>query len=394
MKKYAKYTLAMVLSAALFTGCTASTINVNSTVQENIEDNQKTVEEISDENNNIEKNDEKDKNEDSSNLDSSESTEKSGDKEEKEDDKPKEINLQEIKPNEAGQVMVVMYHALGDEEKDFVRTRENFKEDLELLYEKGYRLVSLKDYINNEIDVEAGKTPVVFTFDDGNNTDFNIIEENGEKKIDPNCAVGIMEDFNSKHPDFGLEATFHIYGNNPFRQKELIDYKLKYIVDKGMDIGNHSEGHDNLGTLSGNDIQKSLAKNVEFAKQFLPDYEVNTLALPFGARPKSEEKRKYLFNGSFEGTEYTNIGALAVGWKPEYASIHKKFDFTYINRVHGSSEEFGIRYWLEYFDKHPQKRYISDGDKGIVTIQESQIDVVDETKLGEKTLRTYKLEDE
>lgn len=386
MKKYAKFTLAIVLSTALFTGCTASTINVN----DKMEDNKEAVEETM-------KNNDKEINE---NIES-ESNENGSDSHEIEDNKEKEqeavkteeIDLQEVKPNETGQIMVVMYHALGDEEKSYVRTRENFKEDLKLLYEKGYRPISLKDYINNEIDTEAGKTPVVFTFDDGNKTDFNIIEENGEKKIDPDCAIGILEDFNKQHPDFGLEATFFLFGDNPFRQKDLIDYKLKYVLDKGMDIGNHTSGHDNLGKLSENDIQKTMAKNVEFLSQYLPGYEINTLALPYGARPKSEEKRKYLIKGSFDGVEYNNIGALAVGWKPEYSSIHKKFDFEYIHRVHGSSEEFGVRYWMDYFDKNPEKRYVSDGDKDTITVLESHKDVVEESKLGDKTLRTYTLEE-
>lgn len=392
MKRFTKHTLAMILSVALFTGCTTSTINVNNSAQDNVEDNENTVEEMKDTDGN--KVDGKEQNEASSNSDSSDSVDNGEDTKEQQENEPKEIDLQEIKPNEVGQVMVVMYHALGDKEKDFVRTRENFRKDLELLYEKGYRLISLNDFVNNEINIEAGKTPIVFTFDDGNITDFNIIEENGEKKIDPNCAVGILEDFYSKHPDFGLESTFYIYGQNPFRQKDLIDYKLKYIVEKGMDIGNHTSGHDKLSVLSSEDIQKSLAKNVEFIKQYLPDYEVNSLALPYGDRPKSEDKRKYLYEGSFEGISYENIGALAVGANPAHASIHNEFNYRYIPRVHGSSEKWGIRFWLEYFDRHPEKRYISDGDKDIVTIQESKVDLVNKDKLGDKELRTYKLKEQ
>lgn len=382
MKKYTKFTVAMVISAVLFSGC-ASTIKVNEKVQDNIEDTKETVEETVYENELSE----------NTEFDSSQSENNNDAEGKQEEIETKEINLQEVKPNEAGQIMVVMYHALGDTEKTYIRTRENFREDLSLLYEKGYRPVSLKDYINNEIDIEAGKTPVVFTFDDGNLTDFNVIEENGEKKIDTESAIGILEDFNKEHDDFGMEATFFLYGENPFRQKELIEYKLNYIVDKGMDIGNHTTGHDNLSRLSENGIQETIAKNINYIKQYLPEYEMNILSLPYGARPKSEEKRKYLFNGSFDGTVYNNIGALAVGWKPEYSSIHKKFDYKYIHRVHGSSEEFGIRYWLEYFDKNPNKRYISDGDKDTVTVPEGLKEVVDENKLGEKALRTYTLEE-
>lgn len=387
MKRYAKNTIAIFLSAVLFTGCTASTVKVDNEIKNDSDNNKPKVEETLEKNNDSEKVNEKEQNENEQNSSSLQSENKDD-----EDTKSKEINLQEIKPNELGQVMVIMYHALGDKEKTYVRSRENFKEDLKLLYEKGYRPVSLNDYINNNIDIEPGRTPVVLTFDDGNITDFNVLEENGEKKIDPDSAIAILEEFNKSHPDFGLEATFYIYGENPFRQKDLIDYKLKYIIGKGMDIGNHSFGHDKLSTLSKEEIQKTLAKNVKFIKQYLPDYEVNTLSLPYGARPKDEERRKYLYSGSFDGTKYKNIGALAVGANPEHSSVHKKFDYTYINRVHGSSEEFGFRYWLEYFDNHPEKRYISDGDKNTVTIPEDKVDSIDKERMGDKKLRTYKLE--
>ncbi|SKC43201.1 polysaccharide deacetylase family protein [Maledivibacter halophilus] len=389
MKTYIKHTIAIILSVTLFTGCTASTIKVDNKVENNGKNNDTKTEELVENNDK----DKKEQNENNGNLKASQSNENSTNNDEHEDSKSKEINLQEIKPNELGQVMVIMYHALGDEEKKYIRSIENFKEDLKLLYEKGYRPVSLEDYINNNIDVEPGKTPVVLTFDDGNLSDFNVIEENGEKKIDPNSAIGILEEFNKKYPDFGLEATFYIYGENPFRQKNLIDYKLNYIVERGMDIGNHSFGHDKLSTLSKEEIKRTLARNVKFIKQYLPDYEVNTLSLPYGARPKDEETRKYLYKGSFEGIEYNNIGALAVGANPEHSSVHKEFDYEYINRVHGSSEEFGLRYWLEYFDKHPEKRYISDGDKDTVTIPESKSDFINEKGLGERKLRTYKLEE-
>lgn len=389
MKLYVKAAISIVLSVSLLAGCSIKA-SENNKIKEanNIE--------ITDKNNVADSVYENNKNELVLDIGDEQNNDISEENYEKELNQKNnnEINLQEIKPNEAGQIMIVMYHSLGKEEKDYVRTIENFKEDLRLLYEKGYRLISLKDFIENNIDIEAGKTPVVLTFDDGNETDFNIIEENGIKKIDPDCVIGILEEFNKEHPDFGLEATFFINGgNNPFAQKELLQYKLNYIIEKGMDIGNHSYYHENLAKLSKEDIQKTLAKNVKFIKQYLPDYKMNTLALPFGTRPKDEDKRKYLYNGSFEGIEYENIGALAVGWRPEYPAIHKKFDPKYIHRVHGSSEKFGIRFWLEDFDKRPEKRYISDGDKDTITIPENMLNMIDEIKIDNKKLRVYKLEE-
>ncbi|MFZ5944083.1 MAG: hypothetical protein ACOYVD_08230 [Bacillota bacterium] len=42
-----------------------------------------------------------------------------------------EIDLQQVKPNEVGQIMVLMYHAIGEPEAEFRRTPENFRNDLQ-----------------------------------------------------------------------------------------------------------------------------------------------------------------------------------------------------------------------------------------------------------------------
>ena len=166
--------------------------------------------------------------------------------------------------NEMGRIMIVMYHSLSDEEKDYVRSRDNFREDLEILYEKGYRLISVADYIDGNIDVEAGMTPVVFTFDDGTLSNFNIIEENGEKVVDPDCAVGILNSFAEEHPDFGRTSAFCIFGTNPFRQAEYVDYKLNYLIENGFEIESHSFGHENFSELGPNAIMERLGKMDSF----------------------------------------------------------------------------------------------------------------------------------
>ena len=65
--------------------------------------------------------------------------------------------------------------------------------------------ISLND-LYQTIDIE-GVTPVVkpLTRYPG----VHILKRMGNSK-DPECAVGIMRTFYSKHPDFGLEATFFV----------------------------------------------------------------------------------------------------------------------------------------------------------------------------------------
>ena len=299
------------------------------------------------------------------------------------------IDLETVKPNETGEVMVVMYHSLGEKNSAYIRTIDSFKADLERLYAMGFRTLSLEDYVNNNITTPAGYTPVVLTFDDGHYTNFNILEENGEMVIDPNSVVGIMNDFYDAHPDFGKEATFFLNGGTPFKQKEYLDYKLNYLLENGMDIGNHSTGHEHLPQLTAAQIQKTLGGNIQDIEAIVPEYKVKALALPFGERPKDEYLNSLVTAGEYNGVKYSHNAVLKVGWKPEVAAIHKKFDFERINRVQSGDGEYQMTFYLDNYEKNPSKRFISDGDPMMVTVPESRVDTVDQTRLGQMELRTY-----
>ena len=80
-----------------------------------------------------------------------------------------------------------MYHRIGDEEDTWVRTPDNFRADLQRFYDAGYRLVSLTDVYNNNIDIPAGTSPLVLTFDDGTTCHFRWLKEDGELVVDPDC---------------------------------------------------------------------------------------------------------------------------------------------------------------------------------------------------------------
>lgn len=298
-----------------------------------------------------------------------------------------------LKPNEAGQIMVLMYHNIGQEEAEWIRTPENFRKDLKTLYEKGYRPISLEDFVNNNINVEAGLSPVVITFDDGNQNNFNIIEKDGEKIVDPDSAVGILEQFNSEHPDFPLKATFFVFGSNPFRQPELLEYKLNYLVEKGFDIGNHTLEHNDMSKINdANKIQKVIGEQAEFLESYVSGYKVNTYALSYGARPKDKALYPYLQKGEYEGKTYENIAVLNVGWDPSVSPIDKAFDPYAIHRIRASETKVdgvGMYDWLAVLDKNPERRYISDGNPDIVTVPKKFEEKVDKDKLGDKELYIY-----
>ncbi|MBK5093664.1 MAG: polysaccharide deacetylase, partial [Actinobacteria bacterium] len=100
-----------------------------------------------------------------------------------------------VRPNEMGMVMLLEYHRIEDDESDYTRSIENFKKDLETLYQKGYRLVKFHDLMHGKVDVPAGTTPVVFSFDDSTEGQFRYLKEGGKTVLDPECGLGMMSDF-------------------------------------------------------------------------------------------------------------------------------------------------------------------------------------------------------
>lgn len=304
------------------------------------------------------------------------------------EEEPQEINYNQIKPNEAGQVMIVMYHNISPEEKDWTRSIENFKNDLQTFYDNGYRLISLKDFVNNNIDIPAGTTPLILTFDDSPANQFNYIAIDNEVEIDPDSAVGIMKKFSEEHPDFGLEGTFYLSYEVPFRQKEYWKEKLKVLVeDLGMDVGNHTLTHPFLNKLSDDQVQKELAAITRKVSEALPNYQIDSFALPYGISPKNYE---LAIKGAYEGIQYEHKAILLVGANPAPAPNNKGFNPYRLPRVQGSTAE--LTKWIEYFKNNPDKKYISDGDPDTISVPKAYADEVDREKLGNRTLKIYELE--
>lgn len=294
---------------------------------------------------------------------------------------PKDIIDLEVEPDESGKIMVLMYHNIGPEEDEWVRTPENFRKDLLTLYEKGYRTISLSDYVSGNITTEEGFTPIVLTFDDGNTNNFEY-DDKGE--IIENSAVGILQDFDKDYPDFNTTATFFLTGVTPFGQAGMEADKINYLLECGMDIGNHSLTHANYTTISKEGLQEEIGAQAQYLESFVKDdsYKVNTIALPYGSRPDDDSLTEFLRKGSFDGFDYENIAILNVGWDPAQSPYHEEFDFESIPRIRASEmkvDDVGMYNYLEYFDKNPDERFISDGFPEIITVPEEKVDGLTQT---------------
>lgn len=302
-----------------------------------------------------------------------------------------------IKPDESGKIMVVMFHNFEKTISDvsgyngeYSTTLDAFRTLLKTLYDMDYRLISMADYLNGEINVEAGKIPMLFTFDDATSGQFNLVKQGGKWVSDPQTAVGIMEEFSKTYPDFGTKGVFYVnLANSVFEGGGTIKDRFTYLLDKGFEIGTHGATHLNLRENGdATSIQRELGGNQKRMEAILPGFMFESYALAFGARPR--ENQEFLAKGSYEGVRYENKAIMEVGWQPTYSPFHKDLDPLRLNRVRASGMkpvDTDLAWWLDKLSRKEQ--YVSDGNPETVTIPKSREDVLSTQYLGERTLVTY-----
>lgn len=207
---------------------------------------------------------------------------------------------QGVRPaNEMGRVPILEYHLIADKDSRWGRSAEHFRHDLELLYARGYRPITVAQLVDKKIEIPAGTSPVVFTFDDASPGQFRYIEKNGQVEIDPKSGIGIWLDFHRKHPDWGNRATFCLLsgaaaGHAFFGEKGIEGQKtewrfkkVKFLADQGFELCGHTLWHANLAKYSDVVVQEQIARGVLAIDSAVAGYKVRTLALPLGIWPKN-----------------------------------------------------------------------------------------------------------
>lgn len=303
--------------------------------------------------------------------------------------------LKEDKINELGNVPIMMYHGIenkkdsdtkytgGNVDKDgYNRTVESFRKDLEFYYEKGYRMIRLNDYVNGVINTEYGKSPIILTFDDGNDNNLKVtgLDENGNIIIDPNSAVGVLEEFKKKYLDYNVTATFFV-NDGLFNQPEYNEKILKWLVDNGYDVGNHTKGHANFSKINTSKTQEVVSYIYKQLDEIIPEKYVKIIALPFGSPyNKTHENYKYILNGEYDNYQYETVAALRVGWESELSPFNKDFDKTFLKRCRAydnNGKDFDIEMNFRILEN---KRYISDGDSKTIVTSSNNESIVSDIK--------------
>ncbi len=320
---------------------------------------------------------------------------------------PEELKTHQ--PNELGVIPILEYHIITtnpEEEAQFVRLADDMRADLQWLYDNNFYVVPLRDVVNNAIAAPAGKHPVVLTFDDGTSSQFRFIEdENGELVPHPDTAIGILEAFYEKHPDFGRGGHFGLLVYNAFSypeedQHDLFEQKIAWMVERGYEIGNHTWQHTNLTDIPNDEFLMTITEPMIWADEIVGDVPENAsriLTLPYGSTPDGDlhpDQREMMRHGyQYNGETYQLQAALLVGANPTASPASTLWDPMWVPRIQMFDES--TEFWFGIFERGETVLYTSDGNPDTITVPsplpsmlEGQLDAEALTAAG-KTVVQY-----
>ncbi|MGH7647300.1 MAG: polysaccharide deacetylase family protein [Gemmatimonadaceae bacterium] len=262
---------------------------------------------------------------------------------------------------------------IGDSDARWTVERGHFRRQLELLYERGYRPITVAELVDRKIALPAGMSPVVFTFDDASPSQFRYIDHNGTLEVDPNSAIGIWLDFHRTHPDWANKATFCMlpgaaaghafFGDRGVegQQSAWRQRKVRFLAEQGFELCDHTLWHANLSKYSDEVVQEQIARGALAIDSAVPGYKVRTFALPLGIWPKNRELARA---GSWRDPHTGRVLAyrfdaiLEVTGGPARSPFDPKFDPLRLPRV----EVFGdaLEKLLDQLDRAGD-RYVASG---------------------------------
>jgi peptidoglycan/xylan/chitin deacetylase (PgdA/CDA1 family) len=293
-----------------------------------------------------------------------------------------------------------MYHSVGDPPMKGALGRlirrhglsiapDLLRKHLQTLYDGGFYPVNMRDLLSPRLDIPAGKTPVVLTFDDARTSQFRYRKDGS---IDPNCVVGILEAFHRKHPDWPERASFYVLPESsinpaPFGNQRQVKKKLDYLVAHGYEIANHSTTHHPMRHMDARALSWEMATCTAYFRKVEPRATMDTMALPYGIAPR-KALLPVLLNDGKGGGGYRNRCILLAAGNPSYAPADKRFDRLGVMRV--GSDPGNIEHWIKVLTAQRTAAartgagyapYVSDGDPNTLTVPQPLAKYVNQSSL-------------
>lgn len=233
---------------------------------------------------------------------------------------PEPIKVRALLWEENPQIPIINFHGFTprryDEETGTVMYLWNFQSIIKRLYDAGYSLISIRDYLDGRIVVPEGRKPLVLSVDDAYFANQLALNEEGmPSKL---SGIGWLYYFAQENPDFGYEvAMFANFGDKLYGNMFLYDWW--YLGDNweidfaktivwGMEHNvvpyNHLYQHPDLEKISELEIHPQIEKNDSTLRYFLKladredliEHLPNAIALPYGKWPKQQSGKDILLS--------------------------------------------------------------------------------------------------
>ena len=263
------------------------------------------------------------------------------------------------------QVPILMYHRFNPRPSAYstryTTSLRDFDQHLQALYDAGFSLVSLSDWLRGEINLPEGRRPLIISIDDLFYADQISLDENGDPA--PYSGIGRLWAFAQEHPDFNFEAALFYnlgdkgyanhYANGEFTIEAGWRESRAQVIVWGIENGampmNHFYEHPYLDQLSPDEIHWQIEENDRALREALAlvgredlgETLPNILALPYVITPDTEEGEQVLYD--YTNPEGAPVAAIIFG---DYASGPKLFsapfspDFNpwHVPRISASNE--------------------------------------------------------
>ena len=264
---------------------------------------------------------------------------------------------------------VLMYHRFdprtGFNSFRYVTNLADFEYQLQTLYDAGFSLVSLSDWLRGDIRLQEGRRPLIITIDDLFYGDQIFLDESGNPAS--YSGVGRLWAFSQAHPDFNFSAALFYnmgdkgyanhYANGVFTLTDGWREARARVIAWGIENDamplNHFYMHPFLNQLSPEQIQWQMEENDKalrealalIGREELNKKLPNILALPYVVWPATEAGKQVLFKYiNPEGAPVAAIveGDYAGGVKFLQAPFSHEFSRWHVPRISASSSSVAI----------------------------------------------------
>ena len=212
-------------------------------------------------------------------------------------------------------VPALVYHRFlpyGAKNESFTKIAlSTYRDELQMLYDAGFSLVPLADWLRGDLRVPPGRRPLIYTMDDLFFADQIFLNPDGTPS--DRSGLGILWQFSQTHPDFGFSAAiFYNLGDKLYANKPVGNWfnvspgwegdlarAIAWCIDHGAIPYNHFYTHPHLLNMEPRDVTFELSRNEVRLQKLLASIDEedlsthldNMIALPYSEWPNSRGSR-------------------------------------------------------------------------------------------------------